>query len=154
MRTALNFTHALSPLNSLHPFGELSLVKDYFERGERGSVSRAGFHPACDIEETEAAYLVSFDLPGVAKEHVQIEIEDDELRVSGERPGPAALQDGEPPRGRYHFAERTLGKFQRVFTLPTAVKAEAVEAKFAHGVLEITLPKAESAKPRKIAIQA
>lgn len=151
MRTALNFAHALSPLDTFSPFGELSLVKDYLERG---SVSRAGFHPACDIEETEAAYHVSFDLPGVNRENVQIEIEDDELRVSGERPGVAPVKEGEAPRGRFHFAERTLGKFHRVFTLPTSVKGEEVEAKFANGVLEITLPKAESAKPRKIAIQA
>lgn len=151
MRTALDFSHALNPLNPL-PLNDLRVVQDY--------MTRAGFHPACDIEETDAHFLVCFDLPGVSKEDVKIELEQNELSVSGERrewrqaASDTASEDATRPRSRYHFAERTLGKFHRVFTLPMAVDSSGVKARFVDGVLQITLPKAEAAKPRQIRIES
>ncbi len=138
MRTALDFAHALSPFN------ELRVVKDLME-----PFARAGFHPPCDIEENEQHFRITFDIPGVSKQDVNIELHENELLISGER-----REKPKPPeeKSAYLFAERTLGKFQRVFTLPTPVNSEAVEARFEDGVLQIILPKAESAKPRRVLI--
>jgi HSP20 family protein len=140
MRTALEFPQILSPFN------ELSLVRDLVQ-----PLTRTGFCPTCDIEETDAEYRVTFDIPGVAKEDVKIELENDELRIRGERRSERAAEGG--AKSRFHFSERAHGKFQRVFTLPAAVDAEAVKARFENGVLSVTLPKAAVAKARSIQIE-
>lgn len=106
-----------------------------------------GFNPACDVEETDSHYLMSFDLPGISKEDVKIEVVDNQLTVSGER---KTEQKGD--KNNRHMAERFYGSFQRVFTLPATIDATNVEASYKDGVLQIALPKAESAKPREIKI--
>nr|MBP7322380.1 Hsp20/alpha crystallin family protein [Deltaproteobacteria bacterium] len=86
--------------------------------------------------------------PGVKKEDVTIEIKDTVLTLSGER-----KQEGEVKKENYHRIERVYGKFTRSFTLPGSVKIEGVHAQYKDGVLEITLPKAEKAKPKSIPIE-
>ena len=84
-----------------------------------------------------------FDAPGVTDKDVELTIHDGELIVRGER-------KAEEKQGGYDT--RTYGRFERRVTLPSAVDAEKVEAKLANGVLSVTCPKSEAAKPRKIAI--
>jgi len=103
----------------------------------------AGFHPASDVEETNTHYVMSVDLPGVAKKDINIEVKDNQLYISGER------KSEKRERG---FSERYYGKFHRTFTLPTEVEVDKIEAHYQDGVLTVALPKAESVKPRQIKI--
>lgn len=106
------------------------------------------FAPACDIDETESHFLVSFDLPGISKDEVKIEVTDNQLTVSGER-----KKEHREELGTRLSVERSYGAFQRVFSLPTAVDAEAIEADYTHGVLRIAVPKAEASKAKLIPVK-
>ena len=93
------------------------------------------------------AYRIQVELPGLSKEDVQITLENSVLRLSGER-----KFEKDTKKENYHRIERTYGTFSRSFALPTQVSSDKVEAKFEDGVLSIVVPKAEQAKPRRIAI--
>ena len=103
--------------------------------------------PPVDIQETEDAYRIHAELPGMTKDDIQITLENNVLRLSGER-----KFEKDTKQENYHRIERTYGAFSRSFALPTQVSPDKVEAKFENGVLSIVVPKAEQAKPRKIAI--
>lgn len=124
-------------------------LEDIFEEFFSPSLtSRQSFSPACDVQETDSHYLMSFDVPGVSKDDIKIELLDNRLTVSGER-----KYESENDRERgHHVRERYYGSFQRSFTLPTTVDEAKVEANFKDGVLEIAVPKAEAAKSREIRI--
>ena len=105
------------------------------------------FAPAADILETDNHYLLSFDIPGVSRDDLQIEMEGHELRVSGER----KREHKEEGEGRYSM-EREYGRFERSFALPTRVNTDRVEANYQDGVLRIALTKLEGTKRQKIQI--
>jgi HSP20 family protein len=107
--------------------------------------------PRADVSETDAAYLVSLDLPGVPREHVTLTLDDGELRISGERAAPTA-GEGENA-AQYHRVERRYGKFFRSFRFKSDLDADAVSARFEHGVLTVTIPKAAERQPRRIEIE-
>lgn len=143
--------------DSWNPARELSLLQRGIDRlfddmltpfssSNREMDAAWKFSPACDVEETESHYMVSFDLPGIAKDDVKIEVTDNQLVVSGER------KSETKEKGSRHIVERFHGAFQRVFTLPASVDAERVEANYQDGVLRIAIPKVEAAKPRRIKI--
>ena len=103
--------------------------------------------PAMDLVETEDAFVLRADLPGMKQEDVKIEVEDQVLTISGERAAEhEAQQEG------FYRLERAFGSFSRSLTLPKGVDAEAVGASFTNGVLEVRIPKPEQAKPRRIQI--
>jgi HSP20 family protein len=106
--------------------------------------------PGLDAYETENAFVVKLDLPGVSVENVDLGYERNTLTVRGTR-GPT-LQAPENGEMRVFFAERATGSFQRSLRLPQFVDAERIEAAMDNGVLTITIPKAASAQPRKISI--
>lgn len=108
-----------------------------------------GFQPSCDINETKDHYLVSFDMPGVKKEDIKIEMQGNQLVISGERQREVKEEDGEATLRH----ERVYGKFERTFVLPTSINADKIEAHYENGVLNVALPKAESAKGRTIQVQ-
>jgi HSP20 family protein len=103
--------------------------------------------PAVDLIETEGEFVLKADLPGLSENDVKIELEDDVLSISGER----KAEQHERKDGYARF-ERSSGSFRRSLTLPEGVDAAAVKASFAHGVLEVRIPKPEERKPRKVAI--
>ena len=103
--------------------------------------------PGADIVETADAIVVELDLPGHKGEEIQIKVEDDVLSVTSER----KLERGNKGE-TYHRSERAYGKFVRSFALPANVDATRTEAKYEAGVLKITLPKREEAKPRTIQV--
>ena len=103
--------------------------------------------PAVDVRETDEEFLFTAELPGLAKENVQITIEDKVLTISGER-----KLEGKEENQNYHRIERSYGSFTRSFTLPHEVDQEKVTAKFGHGLLTVAVPKAEETKPRQIEI--
>ena len=109
-------------------------------------VASRGWMPPVDIQEREDAYRLQAELPGLTKEDINITMENNILRLSGER-----KFEKDVKKESYHRIERTYGTFTRSFALPSQVNAEGVQAAFENGVLTITVPKAEQAKPRKIA---
>jgi len=108
-----------------------------------------GWTPAVDVSEDPKAFSVAMELPGVKAEDVKIEIDGNRLTVKGEKKA-----ETEEKSDRVYRFERRFGAFERVFTLPETVNAEAIEAKVAAGVLTLTLPKTEKALPRSIAVKA
>ncbi len=103
--------------------------------------------PTVDISENDDGYLLSFDLPGLKKEDIDIEVKSNSLTVSGVR-----NYADEVKRDNYRRIERQYGEFRREFSLPENVKADAIECTYENGVLHVAIPKAELSKPRKIPI--
>lgn len=102
---------------------------------QRNAVQGA-LSPACEFHETDSHYVFSFDMPGVDKAAIRLELQDDALVVSGER-----KFEREETKGKRHFSERRYGKFQRTFALPVGVKSEDVDARHDNGVLTVSVAK-------------
>ena len=117
-------------------FGEWPLTQDRLH-----TVS-----PAIDLTEVDDNFSVSAELPGLTNEDVELSVMDDVLTISGEKTVEKQTE------AKYYHAERQSGKFRREIHLPAPVDADNVVADFTNGVLTITLPKSEKAKPRKIKI--
>jgi HSP20 family protein len=126
------------------------LFSTFFEPTPGGSGSGAALRrwsPAMDLVETDDNFVLRADLPGVAENDVKIEFEDNVLTVSGERKA-----GHEENKKGYYRVERSYGSFSRTLTLPEGVDADAINASFDKGVLEVKIPKPEQRKPRKVAI--
>jgi HSP20 family protein len=115
-----------------------------------GALGSRVWVPAMDVAERGDAYLVQAELPGVSPDQVDVSFEQNVLTIRGTKAGSFDVNaEGEL---RVFAAERVHGSFERSVRLPEFVDADRIEAKFAHGLLTITVPKAEAAKPRKIAV--
>lgn len=102
--------------------------------------------PAVEVSEGREQFLITVDLPGVDPDNVKVAIEDDVLTIAGERK--FAATEGSEVR----LSERAYGQFQRAVRLPSPVQINNVTASSKHGILTITLPKTEEAKPREIKV--
>lgn len=109
------------------------------------------FVPSLDVVERPDAYMVSAELPGVDPASVEIAFEANTLTLRGVKEPSLKPQDGEELR--VYTAERLSGAFERAVRLPEYVEGDKIEATYAHGVLTITVPKAQAARPRKIEIK-
>ena len=103
--------------------------------------------PAVDIYETENELLFKVDAAGLSQEDIDVQLENGTMTLKGER----KFEKDDKVKG-YHRIERSYGAFARSFTLPDTVNPEGVRAEYAQGVLTITLPKKELAKPRAIKV--
>jgi HSP20 family protein len=119
-----------------------------FQRDENGTLTSAWI-PAVDVFEDRDAVKIVAELPGVRPEDVKLSIEQNVLTVRGEK-----RQQAEERTERVHRYERAYGTFERTFALPGTVDPERIEATFENGLLTVTLPKAERAKPREIPVKA
>ena len=112
--------------------------------------------PLADLSETDDSYVIKAELPGVNKDQVNIQLQDRELVISGEVPEPETQdgdgKNGDGKNGRRHHSSRRTGRFELRTYLPGDVNADAVTAQLSDGVLTVTVPKSEAAKPRKIEI--
>ncbi len=108
----------------------------------------AAWVPAVDIFEEPEAIRIVAEVPGVKPEDVKISLENNVLTIHGTK-----QQTAEERTERVHRYERTYGAFERSFTLPATVDAGSIKASYEHGVLTVTLPKVEKAKPRQIEVQ-
>jgi HSP20 family protein len=106
--------------------------------------------PQVDMSETENEYIVQASLPGIKPEDVKISVHNNVLSIEGERKEEQERKEGE----RVLFRELSYGPFSRAFSLPAPVDADGARAEFQHGMLKLTIPKAEAAKPKQIKIQA
>src|SRR5208283_692140 len=123
-------------------------IEDMFQQVLAGPVSSRPWIPAVDIVENPNELVVTADLPGIKKENVDVQIEDGTLTLTGSR-----NFEHEAQKEGFHRLERSYGSFRRAFTLPDSVDPEKVAAAFEDGVLTITLPKKEVAKPRSIKVE-
>lgn len=107
-----------------------------------------GFQPTCDITEAKDHYMITLDIPGIAQKDLNIEIEDQKLKISGER-----LQEiTDKDNSKQIYYERSFGKFMRTFSLPPEVKSEDIQAHYQDGVLKIAVPKTKKSEPKKVTI--
>ena len=143
-----------SELSRREPVRELASLRDEMERllrqtfgGGAEDAPLAGWYPALDVEETDDAFEVHLEIPGIDPEDVEITLEEGVLAIGGER----RFYEDKTDEG-FRRIERRFGRFQRSLRLPAPVDAEQVEATYADGMLSVTVPKAEAAKPRKIKI--
>ena len=121
-------------------------VNAFFESilGEEGP-SKSDFSPLIDFEDRDGVYELSIDLPGVEPDQIHVDVEDDYVAIHGTR-APKA----EPTPESRRRIERTFGSFRRVVRLPKLVDKDAIEAKYEHGVLTVTLPKAAKSARRVV----
>src|SRR5712671_820735 len=132
-------------------FGRLTSLRDEIDRlfgvplAELANPSRllSGWTPALDVFEDKDHLFVKVELPGMKKEQIDISLHDGSLSISGERKSEEKHPDGEVYR-----AERYYGRFQRTVTLATPVASDKVRAQYKDGILTVTLPKTEEAKPK------
>lgn len=120
-----------------------------FGHGDGPAVTAAGAcGPALDVEESDDAFTIHVELPGVASDDVDVSLEENVLTISGER----RFYDDREAEG-FRRVERSFGRFHRAIRLPDRVDPTGVKAVQRDGVLTVTAPKSEDAKPRRIAVQ-
>lgn len=135
-------------------FRELDRMRRDIDRLFRGIAGggfrepRAGVFPLVNVTEDSDQYYVRAELPGVKAEELNISVTGDGLSISGERKI-ATEKEG----AKFHRKEREAGTFSRILTLPGAIDADKVEATCLDGILTITLPKSEAAKPKQISVK-
>lgn len=141
-----NFWNPTRDMSSLQK--EVNRIFDSFfhpmQSKDKGELS---FTPACDVEESDSQLLMTFDLPGVPKENIKIEIHERELVVSGER-----TEERKEDKKSRHYVERLHGSFKRTFTLPSSIDTNKIDASYENGILRVILPKAEAIKPKQVKI--
>ncbi|MDX8406986.1 MAG: Hsp20/alpha crystallin family protein [Mariprofundaceae bacterium] len=136
-----------------NPWNELENMNRQLSRmldDGRGELSTESglWAPSVDIRETNDALLIQAELPGIEKKDIHLEVKDGVLSISGER-----RYEKDVTEENAHRIERSYGRFSRSFRLPPNIDANKVEASMNNGVLEISLPKCESARPKSITIK-
>ena len=128
---------------------EMNRVFDSFFRGaDEPGLLNGTWIPAVDVAEGDDAYTVKMELPGVNKDDVKITLESNVLTIRGEKQAETEVNEK-----NFHRTERSYGSFQRSFTLPTSVKNDKIDAVYKDGILTVSLPKAEEAKPKQIEVK-
>ncbi|MDR1912639.1 MAG: Hsp20/alpha crystallin family protein [Helicobacteraceae bacterium] len=136
-------------LQRFDPFQELRrhLLDAFGEKGD-GAPNLSSFSPAVNTRETDSAYLIALDLPGVEKDGITVDLKDNALSISGER-----KFENEVKEDDYYRLESRYGRFERRFSLPDNADPDAIEAVFKNGVLTLTLPKAQSKNAKQIDVK-
>ena len=131
------------------PFRDLTSVEEEFDRLVGRAFSRSAWVPALDVREADDRFEMTVDLPGIDPGDVTVNYEDGLLSISGKREF-SKEESGET----WHRVERGFGTFARQVRLPRTTDAERIEASFDRGVLTVSVPKVEAAKPRTIEVKA
>ena len=139
------------------PFRDLVSTHDHFNQlfnetfarsfGDQKEVSPQTWVPPVDIRETEDSLILKAELPGIKPDDVEIRVEDNTLYLKGER-----KFEREVKEENLHRVERSYGTFSRSFSLPSSIDSDKVKAEYQNGVLTLTMPKREEAKPKMIKI--
>jgi HSP20 family protein len=136
------------------PFQEMETLLDRYNRSSRKTLANSDdrsfevgdWMPVVDIEETEDAFSIKAELPGVEKDDVSINIDKGVLTIKGEK-------KTETEDKKRHRVECSYGSFVRSFTLPQSINVDEVEAEYNNGILNLTIPKSEEAKPKEIEVK-
>jgi len=137
----------MSTAVTVDPFHGLRLFEDAVTRLMSEPRTSRPWSPAVDILETEDALVLRADLPDVKAEDIDVRVENNTLTLSGKR----NFDKDETVKG-WHRIERSYGEFVRSFQVPSTVDTEKVAADYKNGVLTISLPKKEAAKPRQVKV--
>ncbi len=136
------------------PMREFEDLVDRYSRAMGWSASRGqetmtkgDWLPRVDISETEEEFVIKAEIPEVRKEDVKVGVDNGMLTIQGER-----RQETDEKKEKYHRIERSYGGFVRSFTLPDNVDETAIKAVFKDGMLNLTIPKSEAAKPKSIEV--
>ncbi len=137
------------------PFSQLTTLSDELNRlfdlpvrgGSRPNDSLQSWMPALDLREDTDAFVASIEVPGMKREQIEVAVHDGVLSIAGERNWPE-----HPDGAGVYRSERRFGRFQRSVSLPKPVQAGATKAVYRDGVLTVTMPKTEEAKPRQIEV--
>lgn len=139
------------------PFAELDVFEGWSPFREMGLLGPrlrrlfeerpAAFAPAMDLSEDDGRYVVTAEIPGVAKDDVHVEVDEGVLSVSGEK-----RSEREEKKEKRRWVERSYGSFHRSFRLPADADADRIAARFEKGVLTIEIPKTEQRKPRVVSV--
>lgn len=143
-----------------YPVGNFNNIASEFDRAihrfcggdvnfENATDSETHWHPQVDIRETKDEFLLTMELPGVSKDDLRIHFEDNLLKIEGER-----KKEDSDENSSYLREERCYGKFSRVFKVNSRVQGDKIDAAYSNGLLTLSLPKAEEAKPKEIKIKA
>ena len=136
-------------LTHFDPLANIRLFEDAFTRMFNEPQTNRPWTPAVDIYETENDLVVKADLPDVDLKDIDVRVENQTLTIAGER----KFEKQDNVAG-YHRIERSYGNFTRSFAVPNSFDTEKIAASFKNGVLSVSLPKKEAAKPRQIKIEA
>ncbi len=136
---------------SLLSFDDIYRQMDHLSRHlfrEEENSGAGHFAPRVNLAESEADYEITLDLPGVDAKDVNVELNDDQLTITGER-----KSEAEESGKTFHRVERRYGTFRRVITVPAPIDKEKITADYTDGVLRVTLPKSEEVKPKRIEVK-
>ena len=140
---------------SLSPLEQMTSLRDEINRlfeAPFGDILRTsefsnGWAPALDLREDKDSLVATVEVPGMKKEDIEVSVHEGVLSVSGER-----TREAESDEAGVHRSERSYGRFQRTLSLPKPVKASDIKAAYKDGILTITMPKTEEAKPKQITV--
>jgi HSP20 family protein len=132
---------------SLSDIVESIFTNDFFSRWDRQLPETN--YPDVDIIEEKDAFRIRADMPGMEKNDIKVEVANGVLSISGEKKAEKMEKD----KNHYYHFERSYGAFNRTFKLPENVMSEQVDAKYANGVLELSLKKSEMSKPKAIEVR-
>jgi HSP20 family protein len=132
------------------PFREMTSLQGQVNRlvDSMWSGRQESWVPAVDVFDTSDAVVLKAELPGMKIDDIQIEVDDNVLTIKGERTFEEKVDEE-----RYYRVERRYGSFQRSLALPQGVKPDEIEATYEDGILEVTVPKAEAMKPKRIEVR-
>ena len=133
---------------SVFDWSELNSFFDASDDAWRTGSRRGTVSAPVEISETDDCLTVEVELPGFNREDIKVNLDKNVLTIGGER----RFEAGEDKKRRYHLTERSYGRFARSFTLPGTVNPEKIKAEYKEGLLTLTLPKVEAAKPKEIAV--
>lgn len=142
-----------NPFRSRNPWHEMMRLQHFMNcmsedcRSAEESMDTISWRPSVNLVELDDKFEVSAELPGMSRDDVKVELQDNILTISGEKHAESENVD----RNLY-INERSFGSFKRSFNLPSLVESDKISAKFDAGILTVTMPKAEEAKPKQIEI--
>jgi len=140
---------------SLRPYEELTRMRRQMDRimdsfmGRPGFETGAGVFPATNLTESDDFFYLRAELPGVKTDDLDVQATAKSLTIAGQR-----RLDIEDEKARYHRREREGGHFSRAFAFPKEIEPDRIEARMLNGILTLKVPKAASAKPKRIAIES
>lgn len=124
------------------------LFDDFYGLRYRRGGDLTNWVPPIDVEETEDAFVLRSELPGINRDDVKITVSGNEVQIRGKK-----KHESEDSSKKFHRVERSYGEFRRAFALPTNVLAEKARATYKDGVMQLMLPKAESSKTREVKLE-
>lgn len=143
---------AASRLSPMRDFAQLQdsfnrLFSEFASLRKSGGMPEFNFSPSCDISEEGNNYVMKFDLPGVTRDQVKVEAENDQLTIWAER-----KEEKKTESKKKYLSEVCYGSYSRSFTMPGPIDEKKIDAKFENGVLTVTMPKTEQSKAKQIPI--